>query len=131
MMVFDHLTKDQASALHVIACAMVLKSQVPSINQVAEVLKLRLTAEERASLLRIFFAAADAHDVRDHLNEALPDYLAGPPLPVLDDIQDDATWWADLATLPELQMWTAACFVRLPASDQASFLNAVSGRAAA
>lgn len=126
----EHLTKGQMSALHVIAGAMVLPLDVPSIEVVSDVLRLRLSGEERAQLLRLLLQSADPNDVRDQINDLLPDYLAGSPLPVFDDIKDDAVWWADLATLPELQMLLVACFVRLPASDQRAFLEAVSGRAA-
>ena len=57
--------------------------------------------------------------------------LAGSPLPVLVDIDDDARWWADLATLPELKAWVSACFVRLPQRDREEFLAAAMRRAAA
>lgn len=97
----------------------------------ALVLKLRLSRSERARLLSAAIKCAHPDDIKAVLVYALPDMLVGSPMPVLIEIGDDTRWWADLATLPELKAWLAACFVRLPHRDQQEFLSSAMWRVAA
>lgn len=93
------------------------------------VLTVRLTGDECARLLGAVLRAVDADQVAAVLQDHI--VLAGSPLPVLTAIDEDARWWADLASPAELKAWLAACFVRLPPRDSAEFLDAAMGRAAA
>ena len=95
------------------------------------VLHGRLTDLERRLMLATMIRAMHPDDALHVFETVLPARRAGPPLPVLDEIADDARWWADLASRPEIEAWLAACFARLPAREQQAFLDAASRRVAA
>lgn len=113
-----------------IGFALTLSNDPEVWDGVSLVLRARLTRDERARLFRAVLTSTHPDDVIAALSDKLPDIMAGPPLPVLDVIDDDARWWADLASLPELKAWLAACFVRLPVRDQQQFLASAMRRAA-
>lgn len=56
---------------------------------------------------------------------------AGAPIPAFGSIMDEANFWADMASRPELKAYCAACFVRLSEDDQRAFLAFAEGRKSA
>ena len=124
-------SKDHISAARSIAAALILDLNPSTLDSVAFVLRSRLSPNKRTGLLHAALFAAEVDDVRALMNEILPDYLAGAPLPALLEIEVEANWWADFATLPELRAYLLAIYARLPASDKRAFIEAVTRRAAA
>ena len=47
------------------------------------------------------------------MSSLLEEYRAGPPMPVLADIEDDAAFWAQMATFEELRAYFIACGQKL------------------
>ena len=127
-MTSDWQSKKYACATRRIGYALTLGDDPEVWEGLTFVLQQRLTLNERAQLLRSLARSMNPDDVIRVLNDALSDAAAGPPLPVLISINDDARWWADLATLPELRAWLAACFVRLPIREQQEFLASATRR---
>lgn len=118
-------------ALSSVRYALILQDQPEVWQGLATVLRARLTPYERACLLTSVAAANDTGLLIEVLETIVPARLAGAPLPVLFEIEDDARWWADLATPPELKAWLTACFLRLSERDRAAFLTAAKRRVAA
>jgi len=50
---------------------------------------------------------------------------AGPPLPPLFAVEEDASFWADMAMPEELRAYAVACFNRMSPQDRAAFLAQV------
>ncbi|MBF9057946.1 hypothetical protein HKCCSP123_02005 [Rhodobacterales bacterium HKCCSP123] len=88
---------------------------------------VRLTATERACILASIAQTMPPDDVL----AVLGSLGAASPLPVFDEVEDDARWWADLASPSEIKAWLVACYARLPMREQRAFLEAAMGRAAA
>ncbi|WP_135507041.1 hypothetical protein [Roseovarius aestuariivivens] len=118
-------------ALTSIGHALTLKDQPEVWCGLETVLRARLSPYERACLLASVAAACETDPLLEVMETIVPARLAGAPLPVFMDIEEDACWWADLATLPEIRAWLSACFVRLPAREQLAFLEEAGRRAAA
>lgn len=55
----------------------------------------------------------------------------GFPIVAFDSLMAEAAFWADRASPSERKAYTLACFNRMPARDQAAFLDYVQGRSAA
>jgi len=71
-------------------------------------------------------------DQRDAVaRSTIPAVLLGPPLPTLDDLKDDAAWWASNADGRELQVYLMAIFNALPADKQQAFTKHITTRTAA
>ena len=71
-------------------------------------------------------------DQRDAVaRSTIPAVLLGPPLPTLDDLKDDAAWWASNADDKELQVYLMAIFNALPADKQQAFTKHIITRTAA
>lgn len=118
-------------ALMAIGTALHKHDDVDAWLDLENVLRARLTPYERACLLASVAAANDPDLLFYVLESLVPARLFGTPLTVAFDVEDDARWWAERATLPELKAWTTACFVRLPKGDRAGFLAAAERRDAA
>jgi len=123
------LTERHKRALSMIGHALTLEDDPGAWAGLSLVIQARLTPLERALLLASLVRTLDARDVLHVIDRC--GCLQGAPLPALDRIEDDARWWADLASPPELRAWLTACFVRLPASEQAAFLESATRRDAA
>ena len=118
-------------ALMAIGTALHKHDDLDAWLDLENILRARLTPYERACLLTSV-AAANEPDLLFYVLEVLvPARLFGTPLPVVFEIEEDARWWAERATLPELKAWVTACFVRLPKGDRAGFLAAAERRNAA
>ena len=127
----NSLTHFHQRALMAIGTALDKHDDVNAWLDLENILRARLTSYERACLLTSVVAAADK-DLLFHVLETLvPARLFGVPLPVAFEIEGDARWWAERATLPELKAWATACFVRLPKGDRNGFLAAAERRDAA
>jgi len=123
------LEQRHQSALHMLGCALKLGNDPDVWDGLPFVLMVRLTNDERIRLLEAMMFAVEDDQVAltlDHHQKR-----AGSPLPVLSEVVDDARWWADFASPPELKAWLAACFVRLPYRDQQAFLETAMRRVAA
>lgn len=55
----------------------------------------------------------------------------GFPIIAFDSLMAEAAFWADRASPAERKAYALACFNRMPARDQAAFLDYVQGRSAA
>lgn len=94
-------------------------------------MRVHLTAPERAALAFASMASLDK-DQRDAVaRSTIPAVLLGPPLPTLDDLKDDAAWWASNADDKELQVYLMAIFNALPADKQQAFTKHITTRTAA
>ncbi|WP_235857908.1 hypothetical protein [Marimonas lutisalis] len=118
-------------ALSSIGYALTLQDQPEAWCGLETVLKARLTTYERACLLTSVASANETDLLIEVLETIVPARLAGAPPPICSTIEEEARWWADVATLPELQIYLAACFNRLPATEQLAFLDAAKRRSAA
>ena len=88
-----------------------------------------LKRAEAATTLCLAIADCDRQDACEIMEAALLDLCAGPPIPPLLSLMDEAGEWADFAVTAELKAYALACFNRLRPADQSAFLAYV-GRAA-
>ncbi|WP_157982283.1 hypothetical protein [Oceanicella sp. SM1341] len=93
------------------------------------ILAARLGTEERAAIAWAALGMLPADRVESVVSAALGG--AGMPLPALQAPMDEARWWAEWASRPELKAWCLASFEALPAADQLAFLAYVQRREAA
>ena len=101
---------------------LILRDQPDAWRMLAGLLEMLLTPHERVRLLVAAAEATETEPLIKVFEEIVPIRLVGAPLPVFDQIEDDARWWSNLATQPELRAWLIACFVRLPVREQDEFL---------
>ena len=129
-MTWDRQKDQYARASRMLGYALAL-DDAEAWDGLAIVLERWIAPDQRARLFGAVFDATHPDDINLVISDSMVEFLAGSPLPVLLDIEDDARWWADLATLPELKAWMSACFVRLPRRDRDEFLAAALRRKAA
>ncbi len=122
-MILLEYSKRYERARGAIQCALVSQDQPKAWRGLETVLKARLTPYERACLLSSIAGANDPSLLVEVLETVVPARLVGAPLPTFIDIEADAGWWADLATVPELKAYLSACFLRLPEHDKMEFLT--------
>lgn len=77
--------------------------------------------------LCLAIAACHEDEAVPILSAALSDLTAGKPGAPFLSLAAEAAFWADLASVAELKVYTLASFNRLPAPDQAAFLAHVQG----
>jgi hypothetical protein len=87
----------------------------------------RLTPQEAAAAAWAALRATDPDIALMVAQAALGG--AGMPLPPLDDVIDNAGWWADLATPDERAAYAVACFNRFSPLERDEFLEFVRGQA--
>ena len=63
----------------------------------------------RADRLIEAISACDWRDAEVILSAFLEEYRAGPPLPALIEIEDEAAFWASISTYDELMAYFIAC----------------------
>lgn len=97
----------------------------------AAVLEIRLTSEERASLLVASAAAAETADLIAVCEKARMELGPIAPPPPLMELADQANWWISTAGLEELQVYIVRIFARLPNHAQDAFRAAISERVTA
>jgi hypothetical protein len=127
----SQLAERHRKACHILGCALTLGDDAEVWAGLSFVLRSRLTPLERTLLLGAMLSTLDAEDVSFVLETMTAGHSAALPIPVLEDVESSARWWADLATQEELAAWLAACFVRLSRRDQLAFLAEAGGRSAA
>lgn len=71
---------------------------------------------------------SDRLELLELLHETL---RRGFPITAFGSVMDEAAFWADGASPAERKAYCLACFNRMPARDQAAFLEYVQGRSAA
>lgn len=86
---------------------------------------------ERARILCLAIADCDPRDACQIMAAALDDLSAGMPGAPLFSYMDQAAWWSDLASEPELKAYLLACWTRLSPRVQDDFLRFIERRAAA
>ncbi|SFA62545.1 hypothetical protein SAMN04487972_1518 [Paracoccus halophilus] len=67
----------------------------------------------RANALIEAALRCDWQDAEMVMSSLLEEYRAGPPMPALADIEDDAAFWAQMATFEELRAYFIACGQKL------------------
>lgn len=82
--------------------------------------RLRL---EHVRTLGFAIKQCDPRDACHLMAAALDDLSAGMPGAPLFSYMDQADWWADLASEPELKAYLMACWNRLSPKAKASFLR--------
>jgi len=87
----------------------------------------RLTPQEAAAAALAALRATDPDIALMVAQAALGG--AGIPLSPLDDVIDDAGWWADMATAEERAAYAVACFNRFSPLERDEFLEFVRGQA--
>lgn len=98
-------------------------------EMLSHMLACRLTDAERAA---VSWAAMTSlpDDIAAHTIEAaFPG--AGMPIPLLGTTMEQATFWADRATMPEREAYCLATYNAMPVQRQAAFLEYVRGRRSA
>lgn len=97
-------------------------------NVASAVWSARLDASERQALATAALLSldpADAYVVAENVFDS-----AGDPLPPFLDPIDDATFWAGMASLPELRAYCLAAFVAMPRREQLDFIEFAQGECA-
>lgn len=122
------LTERHKRALSMIGHALTLEDDPGAWAGLSLVIQARLTSLECALLLASLVRTLDARDVFHVIDRC--GCLQGAPLPALDRVEDNARWWADLASLPEIRAFLAASIARLPASEKRAFLAAAAHKVA-
>ena len=95
------------------------------------VMRHRLTGFERACLLMATVRSMETDDVAYVLRSMEEREGIGMPLPPFLDPVDDATWWAEHASVEERKAVLTAAFLSLPPREQDGFLAHATRRAAA
>ena len=99
--------------------------------QVKLLLRVHLSAQERAALAFAAMSSLDKDQRAAVARSTIPNSQIGAPLPTLDDLKDDAAWWAGNATNDELQVYLMACFNALDDQKQRAFKQHIQTREAA
>jgi hypothetical protein len=84
---------------------------------------------EAATSLCLAIAECEPEDAAPILEAALISMTAGAPIPALLGVMDQAAFWADMATPPELDAYALACVNRMAPKRKAAFLAYVGGAA--
>jgi hypothetical protein len=96
------------------------------------ILRARLTPLERRALAWAALRACDDEEVVMVAEAILPrEARAGWPVVPLEDVAEEAAFWADHASPAQLRAYAVACFANLPPGDQGVFSPLVQRRAAA
>ena len=107
-----------------LACALTLDTEA-AWNSASAVWALRLTKGERAALALAALDSLAPDDAAKIMETAMGGQ--GLPVPAFLDPSDNAAWWADLASLPELQAYCRAAFLAMPYRDRRAFLDFTRG----
>ncbi|VDS10019.1 hypothetical protein PARHAE_03229 [Paracoccus haematequi] len=73
----------------------------------------------------------DPLDRLEMLEQCYDALRPGFPIIAMNSLMVEASFWADRASPAERKAYALACFNRMPARDQAAFLDYVQGRSAA
>lgn len=111
-------------AAKLLACALTLDTEA-AWNSASAVWALRLTKGERAAIALAALDALDSESAAKIMEIAMGGQ--GMPLPAFLDPADNAAWWADLATLPELRAYCRAAFLAMPYRERRAFLDFARG----
>ncbi len=111
--------------------ALTLGPDAQAWSALSTVLRLRLTAFERACVLASTIGSMEFEDVLFVVDAVHGKEQSGMPMPTLCDPVDDATWWADHASIDERKAILVAILVSLPERDQHAFLAQATRRMAA
>jgi hypothetical protein len=119
------------SVVTVFGSALALETDTDAWRAVTKVLMVRLSPLERANLAVVCLDATDDDEFAEIVEARVPSRSAGAPLPPLLDAEDEARWWASVASPSEVKAWLLACFAQLPIRERRAFLDAASRRVAA
>ena len=103
--------------------------------QVKLLLRVHLSAQERAALAFAAMSSLEKDQRAAVARSTIPNNQIGAPLPTLlptlDDLQNDAEWWAINATNDERLVYLMACFNALDDQKQRAFKQHIQTREAA
>jgi hypothetical protein len=89
------------SVVTVFGCALTLETDTDAWRAVTEVLMVRLSPLERANLAVVCLDATEDEEFFEIVEALISVRMAGSPLPPLFDAQDEARWWASVASLSQ------------------------------
>ena len=84
-----------------------------------------------ATVLCLAIAECHRDDAVQILDAALASISVGWPMPPLFSLMDEAAFWSDMASVPELKAYCLNSYNRLPRPEQVAFVGYVQGRASA
>lgn len=90
-----------------------------------------LSRKAQASAVVAAVLECDPEDRVLFLEAILDQIRPGWPQAYYCNLMEEAAWWADNSSRAERKAYCLACFNRMPARDQAAFLDYVQGRSAA
>ncbi|NND43238.1 MAG: hypothetical protein HKO04_14305 [Silicimonas sp.] len=128
---YRNTQKKHESVCRMIDYALTHCDDAEAWDGVSLVLRHRLSGYERACLLIAASRALPSDDVVHVLSAVEKQECIGMPMPPFLDHMQDATWWADHASVPERKAVLVAAFASLSPGDQHAFLAYVDRRAAA
>jgi hypothetical protein len=107
-----------AKAPHKIAARAVLDTltigEPDACAGLAVILRARLTAQERQTLAWAVLRACDDDEALDVAEAVIPaESRAGWPVVPLEDVVEEAAFWADQASPAELRAYAGVCLSRL------------------
>ena len=82
---------------------------------------------EAATALCYAIANCDPEDAAQIMTSVLIELSAGMPIAELHGVMEQAAFWADLATPPELDAYALACTNRMAPARRAAFVAYVGG----
>ncbi len=121
------LSRNHERAARVIGYALTLDTS-PGWTQASAILAARLSRSERGSLA--YAALASLEPIEAELVARIATRGAGMPCAPFLGVMDEASFWAELATVQERKAYALACFTQLSPQDRAAFLAHVKGVAA-
>lgn len=101
----------------------------PSLGAIAAglaaVFRARLGGCERLCIASAALMSLDAETAEQLAKAALHDVRAGSPVPPLQDLRDEARYWAGLASPAERRAYLSAIWNHTPETERVGFLRAV------
>ncbi len=88
-------------------------------SMAARLWSLRLSPEKRMAHALAALASCEDDDIKHVSGAALGG--AGAPNMALFSHMDEASFWADMASVEELKAYSVACYLRLSARDRVAF----------
>jgi hypothetical protein len=119
------------SVMTMVGSALTLETDTDAWRAVTEVSMVRLSPMERANLALACLDATADEEFFDIVDAMVPARMTGSPLPSLLDAENEARWWASVASPSEVKAWLVACYARLPLQERRGFLDAASRRVVA
>ncbi|MEL6233298.1 MAG: hypothetical protein AAFR46_02705 [Pseudomonadota bacterium] len=111
-------------------CALGAGGEARHFEQLVTVLEAHLSRTERMGLLAAAIGAAEVEDAVAVMSAALGDATeegAGPPVPPLGSLVEEASAWTEMASDAEIAIFCLATFNAMRGSRREDFLAHVRG----